>query len=663
MPWHYVLLAAAAASSAAYAIELHPLSPSFGLEMRGLNRDDLSSTATHKTLRAAFATSRGLLLVRGLHDLSCDELIALSNIFGDVEAAPADGSYETLVDEAGRVHEFATVPSSGVFQGEAQAGDWQYDAATGTPSWHTDQSFRSPRPKASAMYCLETPGGDVGQTVFCSTVAACEDLPEQVRSKLATLRAAHSYEQLSVSFQRFAGGTTKTLSAARKKSLSAPALHYLVENGALYLAPHAISHVVDDAGAKIPRDLVDALATRCTRPEYLHAHAWAPGDYVVWNNMRTMHAATGVPASASKRRMWRTTALPRGDDGDDAGATVSVTASRARAVAMTALERSGSCRPQAAAAADAFVAAEIDGRAAHGLRRVGEVCDALERGDVAVNPDVRVHMDQKSVVVRVDGGRGLAFAPLRDAVDAVAAAAETHGAAVGIVSNTRSVSGRLAPWVERLAERGLVAVLACNTPAYLAVEGGGAPCLGTNPIAWACPRNDGPPVVVDLALGATSRAAIEVAAAAGTKLPRGVAIDADGKPTRDAAAALDGGAQLPAGGIKGALLALLVEVLAGGLAGGDLAVDSNDYHTMDRSLFLLVIDPSKTTGHKSFDVGRLLERFRGRAGAAARFSREASARPDGDHDIRVSAAVWFDLQRRARAAGDVSDLEGVLPLD
>ena len=223
------------------------------------------------------------------------------------------------------------------------------------------------------------------------------------------------------------------------------------------------------------------------------------------------------------------------------------------------------------------------------------------------------------------------------------------------------VSGRLAPWVERLAERGLVAVLACNTPAYLAVEGSAEPCLGTNPIAWACPRRDGPPVVVDLALAASSRAAIEVAAAAGKKLPRGVAIDADGKPTRDAAAALDGGAQLPAGGIKGALLALLVEVLSGGLAGGDLAVDSDDYHTMDRSLFLLVVDPAMTT--RAFDVERLLERFGGRAGAAARESREASRRADGDHDVRVSAALWFELQRRARLAGDGSDLEGALPRD
>ena len=386
--------------AAVHAIELHPLSPSFGLEVRGLAKEDLRDKKAHKTLREAFAASRGLLLLRGLRGLSCDELINLSSVFGDVEAAPADGSYEVLVDDAGRVHEFSTVPSSGVFRGEACTGEWQYDAATGKPSWHTDQSFRSPRPLASAMYCLETPGDGVGQTVFCSTVAACEDLPARVRTRLEKLRAAHSYEQLSSSFQRFAGGTAKTLSRSHE-----PALYHLVEDGALYLAPHAISHVVDETGKEIAAsELVDALAARCTRPEYVHAHAWEVGDVVVWNNLRTMHAATGVPESAAKRRMWRTTALPRAGGGDDdTDATVTVPASAARAVATAALEQSGSSRAQASAAADAFVAAEVDGRAAHGLRRIPEVCDALGRGDIAANPDVRVLMDQKSVVVRVDG--------------------------------------------------------------------------------------------------------------------------------------------------------------------------------------------------------------------------------------------------------------------
>ena len=119
--------------AAVHAIELHPLSPSFGLEVKGLAKEDLRDKNSHKTLREAFAASRGLLLLRGLRGLSCDELINLSSVFGDVEAAPADGSYETLVDDAGRVHEFATVPSSGVFQGRADDTNWQYDAATGSP--------------------------------------------------------------------------------------------------------------------------------------------------------------------------------------------------------------------------------------------------------------------------------------------------------------------------------------------------------------------------------------------------------------------------------------------------------------------------------------------------------------------------------------------------
>ena len=150
-----------------------------------------------------------------------------------------------------------------------------------------------------------------------------------------------------------------------------------------------------------------------------------------------------------------------------------------------------------------------------------------------------------------------------------------------------------------------------------------------------------------------SRAAIEVAAAASKKLPRGVAIDADGKATRDAAAALDGGAQLPAGGIKGALLALLVEVLSGGLAGGDLAVDSDNYHTMDRSLFLLVVDPAMTT--REFDVERLPRGLR-RAGAAARESREA-CRADGHTRHRCGRRLCGSSCGACACLGG-SDLEG-----
>ena len=195
------------------------------------------------------------------------------------------------MDDAGRVHEFATVPSSGVFQGKADDTAWQYDAETGKPSWHTDQSFRSPRPLASAMYCLETPGDGVGQTVFCSTVAACEDLPARVRTRLEKLRAAHSYEQLSSSFQRFAGGTAKTLSRSHE-----PALYHLVEDGALYLAPHAISHVVDETGKELAKG---SRARRAPCVEYVLAAGWR----------------TRAPARGSNFTSTRTLPRHRRDDG------------------------------------------------------------------------------------------------------------------------------------------------------------------------------------------------------------------------------------------------------------------------------------------------------------------------------------------------------------
>ena len=166
-------------------------------------------------------------------------------------------------------------------------------------------------------------------------------------------------------------------------------------------------------------------------------------------------------------------------------------------------------------------------------------------------------------------------------------------------------------------------------------------------------------VVVDLALAATSRAAIEVAVAAGAPLRPGDAVDAHGVSTIDAEAAL-AGAQLPAGGVKGALLALLVEVLAGGLTGSDLAPDSNDYHTMNRGLFLLAVDPASTRDG-AFDVERLLERFGGKAGAGARERRAAAARGDGDLDVNVRSDVWFDLKRRgALGDGSAADVEAVL---
>ena len=654
---------------AAPALEFRPLGPALGLEVVGLRRRDIGRDETSRALRRAFAASRGLLLVRGLEGLAKDEMVALASTFGAVEASPADGAYESLLDGDARVHAFSTVPSSEVFRGETPA-DWRFDEKTGRPSWHTDQSFRSPRPRASCMYCVASPPDGVGRTVFASTVAALEDAPAPLRARLEGLRCAHSYAYLADSFARYSRSGGAALSASRKATLRAPAVHALCEGDALYLAPHVVEAVLDDRGVLDgSRDVVDGLAAHATRAAYVHEHWWRPGDFVVWNNLRTMHAATEVPPErAGERLMWRATMLDDGDGPLDAGwVRVSVTASAARALAVRAFAAAGSAAGQAAAAAAALVAAEVDGKPAHGLRRAAEICDALARGDVAAAPAVAATV--RGGVVRVDGGGGLAFEPLRAAAAALASLAGAKGAAVAAITNTRSISGRLGPTCERLAaDHGLVAVAVANTPAYLAAPGAGdaTRVLGTNPVAYAAPRGRGePPVVVDLALAASSRAAIEVAATAGAPLAAGVAVDARGEPTVDAAEALESGAQLPVGGTKGALLCLLVEILAGALTGSELAVDSDDYNTMNRGLLLLALDPGATSS-APFDARRLFDAFGGRGGEAARRSRAAKA-AGGDHAIAVAAPVFYDLQRRARATPDhasavAADLAR-LPLD
>ena len=114
--------------------------------------------------------------------------------------------------------------------------------------------------------------------------------------------------------------------------------------------------------------------------------------------------------------------------------------------------------------------------------------------------------------------------------------------------------------VEALAEAGLVALLFANTPAAIAPWGGKLPVYGTNPIAFACPLPGRAPIVVDLSLSKVARGNILAAKQKGEPIPEGWALDADGEPTTDAAAALKG-TMLPLGDAKGTALALMVELL------------------------------------------------------------------------------------------------------
>ncbi|HYC03982.1 MAG TPA: Ldh family oxidoreductase [Azospirillaceae bacterium] len=270
----------------------------------------------------------------------------------------------------------------------------------------------------------------------------------------------------------------------------------------------------------------------------------------------------------------------------------------AERLAFDALAASRTAPDNALATARALVAAEADGQKGHGLSRVPSYAAQARVGKVDGFAKPAVDRVAPSVL-RIDAAHGFAYPALDLAIDRLSALAPEQGIAMASLHRSHHF-GQAGRTVERLAERGLVALIFGNSPKAMAFWGGRAPMMGTNPIAFACPVPDAPPLVVDMALSEVARGRIMAADKAGETIPEGWALDPQGNPTTDPKAALKG-SMLPIGGAKGSALALMVEVLAVALTGGNYGWEATSLldaeggppglgHT------ILAIDPGPASG-------------------------------------------------------------------
>lgn len=274
----------------------------------------------------------------------------------------------------------------------------------------------------------------------------------------------------------------------------------------------------------------------------------------------------------------------------------------AEALACAALAAAGARPEMAAATARALAAAEAAGQAGHGLSRVPQYAVFLKNGraDGAAAPRI---VNERGGAVLVDARHGLAYPALALAESEVAWRARAHGVAFAGVTNSHH-SGAMGLPVARLAGQGLVALAFTNSPAAMPVPGGARPLMGTNPIAAAFPRRDGSPLVIDMALSEVARGKIMLAAKEGRPIPEGWAVDAQGRPTTDAKAALSG-AMLAMGGAKGALLAMVVELLCCALTGAAFGFEADSFfedagNRPRLGQALLVVDPGALAGTDAF---------------------------------------------------------------
>jgi (2R)-3-sulfolactate dehydrogenase (NADP+) len=285
--------------------------------------------------------------------------------------------------------------------------------------------------------------------------------------------------------------------------------------------------------------------------------------------------------------------------------SATITLLETEGLARRTLERAGTAAGAAASVASAVVRAEADGLASHGLARIPAYCAQVRSGKVHGGAVPRL-VPLGPSAARVDAGHGFAFPALDLAIEAAAERAEKAGA--GAVAITRSHHfGVAGHHVERVAERGLVGLIMGNSPGGIAPWGGRRALLGTNPIAFACPRRAASPLVIDVSLAKVARGKVMLAAQQGAAIPDGWALDGEGRPTTDAKAAL-AGTMLPAGEAKGAALALMVEILAAALTGANFAAEASSFFDDQGpppgvGQFLLALDPAP------FSEGSFLDRL------------------------------------------------------
>jgi LDH2 family malate/lactate/ureidoglycolate dehydrogenase len=235
------------------------------------------------------------------------------------------------------------------------------------------------------------------------------------------------------------------------------------------------------------------------------------------------------------------------------------------AFAAAVLAKLGVPAEGARVTADALVAADLEGVGSHGVMLLPLYAERLLAGSVAKAGAGTVAHDGGSAVV-IDAGNALGQVTSRQAVDLLRSRAPRHGLASVAVRNGFHF-GAAGYWARLLADAGLVGIAMCNTRPLMPPPGGAERLVGNNPLAMAMPSEGGEPLVLDMALSASAMGKIRLAASAGRAIPEGWAVDADGRPTTDPAAAIKG-MLLPAAGPKGFGLAMMIDLLCGGLSGG-----------------------------------------------------------------------------------------------
>ncbi len=326
---------------------------------------------------------------------------------------------------------------------------------------------------------------------------------------------------------------------------------------------------------------------------------------------------------------------------------VTLSIDEAHKLVSDALISANTAPDNAASVARALVGAEISGQSGHGLSRVPTYSAQSRSGKVDGHAVPEANKARPGLLL-IDAGLGFAYPAFDLMMEQLPDMVRDQGIASAAIRQSHHF-GQAGAHCERLAEEGLCAFVYGNAPKSIAPWGGKSPRLGTNPIAFAAPMPNGPPLVIDLAVSRVARGKIMAANNLGQSIPEGWALDQDGNPTTNAADAL-GGTMIPIGEAKGAALALMVEVMSACLTGSNLAFQASSFFEGEGPApnvgqTILALDPIAFSGEAFFEQMAVLEAAYKEDGArlpgTRRFELRENARNNG---VEVADALMEKIQ-------------------
>ncbi|MBL7500506.1 Ldh family oxidoreductase [Frankia nepalensis] len=319
---------------------------------------------------------------------------------------------------------------------------------------------------------------------------------------------------------------------------------------------------------------------------------------------------------------------------------------------------------QAGAVAELLVEADLRGVDSHGAHLMSMYVSRLASGDLSPTTTVStVHDDGTTAVL--DGGLGFGQLAGLAAARLAAERAERHGVAAIAVRETTHL-GALGAYTARVAEAGHICLCVQNGPTFVPPFGGVTALMSTNPLSYAVPTGREPTIVYDIATTAVAGNKLLLAKKRGDPtIPAGWANDAHGHPTTDTAAASVRHLQW-FGGHKGFGLALLVELLAGVLAGSSFGTTERTASALHgdariaKGVVLVAISPERFTPRDTFTaaVDTLIREIRGGERAAGVDRIWLPGEPEHERakvrardGIPLPAALVAELRRLAADVG------------